>query len=57
MLFGLTRCCLALELIGLSCGFHVCGGADVVWYVDFKWVCVELGVNPMERSHGSTSGK
>ena len=46
-----------LELIGSSCGFHVCGGADVVWCVDFKQVCVELGVNPMELSHGSTLGK
>ena len=26
-----------------------------MWCVDFKWVCVELGVNPTERSHGSTS--
>ena len=32
-------------------------GADVVWCVEFKWVCVELGVNPTERSHGSTSCK
>ena len=32
-------------------------GADVVWCVEFKRVCVELGVNPTKRSHGSTSCK
>ena len=32
-------------------------GADVVWCVEFKRVCVELGVNPTEQSHGSTSCK
>ena len=33
------------------------GGADIVWCVDFKRVCVELGVNPTEQSYASTSGK
>ena len=33
------------------------GSADVVWYVDFKRVCVELGVNPTVLSHASTSGR
>ena len=37
----------------------MCGGvdADVVWYVDFKRVCMELGANPMVPSHASTLGK
>ena len=41
-------------VVYILCGV---GSADVVWYVDLKRVCVELGVNPTERSHASTSGK
>ena len=41
----------------IVCIPFVCGGADVVWCVVFKWVCVELGVKPTELSHGSTLGK
>ena len=39
--------------------YSMCGGvdADVVWYVDFKRVCVELGANLTVPSHALTSGK
>ena len=57
-----------LEVIGAAPGHHSdidwhkvwCWGgvgADVVWCVEFKRVCVELGADPTKRSHASTSGK